>query len=325
MKNYLLFFILLTFSLQSYAQGLPINSQLPVSINENGNLPDNSAMLDVKSTTKGVLVPRMTSAQRNSINSPANGLFVYDTNTKSFWFYNGSVWKDLALDTNLTEAQVDSYANNNGYLLYEVDGDVTNELELPLNPTTGTMVYYNGSDWIPIAPGTTGDKLCYCYGVPTWGDCPIIPTCSDGIQNQGETGVDCGGPCSACPTCSDNIQNQGETGTDCGGPCPACPSPCLTLQINYLYEGGGGICTDGVAYLSGAPSNASVAWTWAIGGFSGTNNGNPSYAFSIPAQDWTGYYLSICATVTSGCSPLPPKKCKSFLLECGGNPNRSKD
>lgn len=48
------------------------------------------------------------------------------------------------------------------------------------------------------------------------------PTCSDGIQNQGETGVDCGGPCSACASCSDGIQNQGETGVDCGGPCPAC-------------------------------------------------------------------------------------------------------
>jgi len=49
-------------------------------------------------------------------------------------------------------------------------------------------------------------------------------TCSDGIQNQGETGIDCGGPCPACaaPTCSDGIQNQGELGIDCGGPCTAC-------------------------------------------------------------------------------------------------------
>lgn len=51
------------------------------------------------------------------------------------------------------------------------------------------------------------------------------PSCSDGVQNQGETGIDCGGPCSACPTCHDGIQNQGETGIDCGGPCSACPPP----------------------------------------------------------------------------------------------------
>jgi len=54
------------------------------------------------------------------------------------------------------------------------------------------------------------------------------PTCSDGIQNGSETGVDCGGPdCGAClPTCSDGIMNGSETGVDCGGPdCGACPSP----------------------------------------------------------------------------------------------------
>ena len=51
-------------------------------------------------------------------------------------------------------------------------------------------------------------------------------TCSDGIQNQGETGVDCGGPnCQACevtPTCTDGIQNGDEEGIDCGGSCTAC-------------------------------------------------------------------------------------------------------
>ena len=53
---------------------------------------------------------------------------------------------------------------------------------------------------------------------------PCNGICSDGIQNQGETGVDCGGPCPACPeeTCNDNIQNQDETSVDCGGICPPC-------------------------------------------------------------------------------------------------------
>ena len=50
----------------------------------------------------------------------------------------------------------------------------------------------------------------------------IAATCTDGLQNQGETGVDCGGPCDACHTCEDGIQNQGEDGIDCGGPCDAC-------------------------------------------------------------------------------------------------------
>ncbi|HMQ46661.1 MAG TPA: zinc-dependent metalloprotease [Saprospiraceae bacterium] len=50
------------------------------------------------------------------------------------------------------------------------------------------------------------------------------PTCTDGVQNGGETGVDCGGPfCPPCDTCNDGIQNGGETGVDCGGGvCPPC-------------------------------------------------------------------------------------------------------
>ena len=54
--------------------------------------------------------------------------------------------------------------------------------------------------------------------------CVYIPTCYDGIQNQGEEGIDCGGPCPPCETCYDGIKNQGEEGIDCGGPCPPCPS-----------------------------------------------------------------------------------------------------
>ena len=56
-------------------------------------------------------------------------------------------------------------------------------------------------------------------GIDCGGKCMACQTCDDEIQNQGEAGVDCGGPCTACPNCDDDIQNQGETGVDCGGPC----------------------------------------------------------------------------------------------------------
>ena len=50
--------------------------------------PDPSSMLDINSTTQGILTPRMTTLQRTSISSPANGLLVYDTDAKSFYHYN---------------------------------------------------------------------------------------------------------------------------------------------------------------------------------------------------------------------------------------------
>lgn len=50
--------------------------------------PDASSVFDVTSTSKGMLTPRMTTAQRTSISSPADGLLVYDTDLKSFYHYN---------------------------------------------------------------------------------------------------------------------------------------------------------------------------------------------------------------------------------------------
>ena len=59
-------------------------------------------------------------------------------------------------------------------------------------------------------------------------DCDPCVTCNDGIQNGSETGVDCGGPdCAPCTTCNDGIQNGSETGVDCGGPDCA---PCATCN-----------------------------------------------------------------------------------------------
>lgn len=56
-----------------------------------------SAVLDVKSDSKGFLAPRMTAAQRAAIASPAEGLLVYQTDgTKGFYFYSGSAWTLLA-------------------------------------------------------------------------------------------------------------------------------------------------------------------------------------------------------------------------------------
>jgi len=71
-----------------------INAQ-NVAINNDGSSATASAMLDVKSTTKGFMMPRVTSAQRTSIASPALGLLVFDTDTKTIWAYNGASWSNL--------------------------------------------------------------------------------------------------------------------------------------------------------------------------------------------------------------------------------------
>ncbi len=84
------------------------NIQQPLSINTDGAAPAASALLDVKSTDKGVLVPRMTSAQRTAIASPATGLLIFDTNTGGFWFYNGAAWANLSVQRQLADADGDT-------------------------------------------------------------------------------------------------------------------------------------------------------------------------------------------------------------------------
>ena len=54
--------------------------------------PDSSAILELSSTTKGFLPPRLTTTQRDAVSSPAEGLVVYNDTTNALNFYNGSSW-----------------------------------------------------------------------------------------------------------------------------------------------------------------------------------------------------------------------------------------
>lgn len=76
-----------------------LNAQNNVAINETGASGDASSILDVSSTNKGFLAPRMTTAQRNAIASPANGLIIYNTTCNDINYYNGSQWIAMSLTT----------------------------------------------------------------------------------------------------------------------------------------------------------------------------------------------------------------------------------
>jgi hypothetical protein len=87
-------FYLLT-SLVFVLSQMPAHAQ--VAINTDGSQPDGSAMLDIKSGAKGLLIPRMTTVQRSGIGTPADGLMVYDTDTKGLWVYQGGIgWMQSA-------------------------------------------------------------------------------------------------------------------------------------------------------------------------------------------------------------------------------------
>ena len=72
-----------------------------IAINDSGAPPNPFALLDVQGSTadKGVLLPRMSSAQRTAIAGLAaaeEGLTVYDTTTKGYWYWDGAQWVQMA-------------------------------------------------------------------------------------------------------------------------------------------------------------------------------------------------------------------------------------
>lgn len=73
-----------------------IRAKDSVSINTSASLADSKALLDVSSTTKGLLIPRMTTTQQNAISSPTTGLMIFNTTTGTFAVYNGSAWLQMA-------------------------------------------------------------------------------------------------------------------------------------------------------------------------------------------------------------------------------------
>src|SRR5664279_5168685 len=72
-----------------------IASVLAQSIGIGTATPDASSILEIKSSNKGLLIPRTSTASRTAIVSPAKGLMVYDTTTSSFWYHNGTAWTEI--------------------------------------------------------------------------------------------------------------------------------------------------------------------------------------------------------------------------------------
>lgn len=62
--------------------------------------PDNTAALEISSNSKGVLVPRLTAAERDAIFSPAAGLIIYNKTTNTLNFFNGAKWTTYVDDQN---------------------------------------------------------------------------------------------------------------------------------------------------------------------------------------------------------------------------------
>ena len=125
-----LFGLLLFFAVQ------PAIAQIGI---DNPN-PDASAILDLTSTSKGLLAPRMTQIERNAISSPATGLLIYQTDaTPGFYVYDGTAWIKI-----LNAGDASTYTAGQGLALTGGAFSLASQ-----SATTGQVLKWDGTAWTP--------------------------------------------------------------------------------------------------------------------------------------------------------------------------------
>ncbi|MDP4264984.1 MAG: tail fiber domain-containing protein [Bacteroidota bacterium] len=163
-------FVLLTIitcNLKSYAQSF--------SINTDGGIADTSSILDIRSSAKGVLIPRMTKTQRKTIFQPATGLMVFQNGPDStgFYFYDGSTWYWMFSTENMLYGDSTSWkrsgnsgtnpsanfvgTTDNQPLSFRVNNVKAGLLD-PVNHNTslgtGSIMNYTGSNSVAVGDST---------------------------------------------------------------------------------------------------------------------------------------------------------------------------
>lgn len=149
-----------------------------VKIGDNPGTIDPSALLELESTTQGLLAPRMTTAQRTNIANPANGLIVYDTDFNEYFFYQPNAWTKLDSKTKRTHYKLvqstadlaDELASGGGTsyrldssMYYEINGSINLALPIDLNDAYISGVDANEDRLIrsggALFEGTTGGSI----------------------------------------------------------------------------------------------------------------------------------------------------------------------
>lgn len=221
------------------------------------NTPDASSMLDVQSTSQGVLVPRMTTAQRLAITTPANGLLVYDTNFDCFFYYIAATttWQNMCTSTSSTgPTGPTGPAGSNG-----VTGATGPTGVAGSNGVTGPTGP-SGDPGPTGAAGTTGPTGPTGIGIG-----PTGPTGATGTNGaNGSTGPTGLTGATGVAGANGATGPQGPTGS--AGP----TGPTWTLSA-ITYNANGTVTVNGTAG-SGGPITSTTA-AWLTTGNSGTTAG----------------------------------------------------
>jgi Head domain of trimeric autotransporter adhesin/Chaperone of endosialidase len=131
-----------------------------VGINADGSTPNTNAMLDIKSSTKGVLIPRTSTTSRTAIPN-TKGLLVYDTTTNSFWYNDGAAWQQMSNGAGTLNGTTNYLPKFTGTTTVGNSQMVDNGQYVgigTITPTAGLNIIHNGGI---IAKGDTLSKNNY--------------------------------------------------------------------------------------------------------------------------------------------------------------------
>jgi hypothetical protein len=137
-----LFILLLLSSNKIEAQSMGISSTAIT--------PDASSIVEMRTTDKGILIPRMTTTQRDDISVPATGLMIYNTSTNQYNFYNGGAWVFWGSAAYLSVDSGDPISTSS-----TEDVVITDMTKTALEAGTYSILF-NGQVAIPEASYTTG-------------------------------------------------------------------------------------------------------------------------------------------------------------------------
>ena len=223
MKKFLILSVvfLMLFQIKSLAQN--------VGINATGANPDNSAMLDISSTNKGLLIPRMTQAERDAIVSPAQGLMIFQTDGTSGFYYYQSTWKFVGsnLDYNsLINKPTNATTTTYGFMS---SADKTKLDALATGTAIGQMLFWNGTAWVALPVGQAGQVLVYSSSnTPTWTTLALPRITSKAVSGITKSSAVSGG----------TINEFGETVIERGVCWSTSPAPTIAL-ITKTSDGTG--------------------------------------------------------------------------------------
>lgn len=130
MQRFLVFIFLLFMTFRVVGQSVGIGSS--------NFTPDESAALEIRSNSKGLLIPKMLKGERDAIVNPAKGLLVFQENDQSgFYYYDGTKWELLGTNVN------------------DNDIDPTNEIQV-LSISDDKIYLSKGGGFVQLPAGTIG-------------------------------------------------------------------------------------------------------------------------------------------------------------------------